>query len=110
MNILDQFGNCCHGGYGATFTHNDNTKISSISLEDVKNLYNIDKFNVLVADCEGFLEQFFQENFHIADDLRLILFEADYPEKCNYEKIKHFLRLKGFQNLVDGHQNIWRKS
>ena len=100
---------CCHGGYGATFTQNDDTKISSISLEKVKTLYNIDKFNVLVADCEGFLEQFFEENFHICDDLRLILFEADYPEKCNYGKIKHFLQLKGFQNLMDGHQNIWIK-
>jgi FkbM family methyltransferase len=77
---------CCLGGYGATFIENNDTKIPSYSLDEIKNKYNL-KFNVLVADCEGFLEVFFDENPNFYDDLRLIIFEADYPNKCNYNKL-----------------------
>ena len=79
-----------HGGYGATFIENTNTQIPSYSLDEITNTYNL-QFNVLVADCEGFLEVFFDENPNFYDNLRLIIFEADYPEKCNYEKIKNTL-------------------
>ena len=37
----------------------------------------------------------------------LKLFEADCIEKCNYTKIKEMLRNKGFNNLLDGGQNVW---
>lgn len=56
-------------------------------------MYNL-KFNVLVADCEGFLQQFFDENPEFYDNLRLVIFEADYPEKCNYGKIVTKLKEK----------------
>jgi len=69
--------------------------------------YNINKFNVLVADCEGFLEVFFNENASFYDDLRLIIFEADYPEKCNYEKIRYNLKIRNFIEILNGHQNAW---
>jgi hypothetical protein len=98
----------CHGGYGATFIENVNTNIPSFSLEEIQRKYNL-KFNVLVADCEGFLEVFFDENPEFYDGLRLIIFEADYPEKCNYNKIKAKLRQKNFRKLLEGHQNIWMK-
>jgi len=97
---------CYLGGYGSTFIENSNTKIPSYSLEEIKGQYNLN-FNVLVADCEGFLECFFDENPDFYDNLRLIIFEADYPEKCNYYKIKFTLNNKGFTNLLDGHQNVW---
>ena len=45
-------------GYGSTFIYNENSKIQSYTLDEIKNKYNL-KFNVLVADCEGFLEVFF---------------------------------------------------
>jgi len=47
-----------YGGYGSTFIYNDNTKIPSYKLDDIIKKYNLE-FNVLVADCEGFLEVFF---------------------------------------------------
>jgi FkbM family methyltransferase len=97
---------CCSGGYGATFIENDNTKIISYSLNDIQNKYNI-KFNVLVADCEGYLEVFFDENPEFYNNLRLIIFEADYEEKCNYNKIKNTLFEKGFIKILEGHQNVW---
>jgi FkbM family methyltransferase len=100
---------CCLDGYGATFIENDNTVIPSYSLNEIKQIYNLN-FNVLVADCEGFLEVFFDENPDFYDNLRLIIFEADYPEKCNYNKIKNKLIEKKFNKIIEGHQNVWIKS
>ena len=67
------------------------------------------KFDVLVADCEGFLEMFFDENPDFYDSMRLIIFEEDYPDKCNYTKIRNNLKEKGFTELKNGHQNVWKK-
>jgi FkbM family methyltransferase len=96
-------------GYGATFIEDSNTKIPSYSLNNIINKYNL-IFNVLVADCEGFLEVFFDENPNFYDNLRLIIFEADYGDKCNYDKIKNKLIEKNFDNILDGFQNVWIKS
>lgn len=97
-----------HGGYGATFVENNNTKIPSFSLDEIIQKYNL-QFNVLVADCEGFLETFFDENPNLYDQLRMVIFEADYPEKCNYQKIRNTLREKNFVNVINGFQNVWMK-
>jgi len=96
----------CLDGYGATFIENNDTTIPSFSLDEIKNKYNLN-FNVLVADCEGFLETFFDENPDFYDNLRLIMFEADYPEKCNYNKIVDILIKKNFENILAEHQNVW---
>ena len=98
----------CLGGYGATFIESNDTKIPSYSLDEIINKYNLN-FNVLVADCEGFLEVFFDENPNFYDNLRLIIFEADYTEKCNYDKIKSKLIEKKFNKILEGHQNVWIK-
>jgi len=96
-------------GYGSTFIENNNTKIPSYSLDEIKIKYNINNFNVLVADCEGFLELFFEENPDLYESLRLIIFEADYADKCNYDKIKQNLILHKFTKILEGHQNVWIK-
>ena len=101
INLNDYFG-----GYGATFIESYDTKIPSYSLDEITNKYNL-KFNVLVADCEGFLEVFFDENPFFYDNLRLIIFETDYCEKCNYDKIKNKLIEKKFNKIIEGHQNVW---
>jgi FkbM family methyltransferase len=94
------------GGYATTYIENTDTTIESITLTDVKKNYKLN-FNVLVADCEGFLEVFFDENPDFYDDLRLVIFEADYVEKCNYDKIRTTLKEKGFTEVLNGHQNVW---
>ena len=99
---------CYYGGYGATFILNDNTKIPSYTLNEIKEKYKLN-FNVLVADCEGFLECFFDENPDFYDNLRLIIFEADYVAKCNYDKIKNTLIQKKFTKILEGHQNVFIK-
>lgn len=97
-----------YGGYGSTSIENNNTIIPSYNLDEIKNKYNLN-FNVLFADCEGFLEQFLKENLNILDNLRLIIFEEDYPEKCDYKKIKIQLQNKNFKQLLDGFHNVWIK-
>jgi hypothetical protein len=62
-----------------------------------------------VADCEGFLEQFLDENPKLYNQLSLILFEKDYPNKCNYEKIAATLRANGFTCLDGSFHSIWKK-
>jgi FkbM family methyltransferase len=99
----------CLGGYGATAVEQADSAIPSFTLDEIKASAGLD-FNVLVADCEGFLEQFFNENPTFYDGMRLIIFEADYPEKCNYAKIRTTLASKGFTRLVEGHQNVWVRS
>jgi FkbM family methyltransferase len=103
---LENLDNC--RGYGTTFVEKTESTIPSFTLEEVKNQYNL-KFNVLVADCEGFLETFLDENPTIYDDIRLIIFEADYPVKCNYDIIYRNLKSKGFTQVIYGFQNVWSK-
>jgi FkbM family methyltransferase len=96
-----------YGGYGATYIETNDTKIPSYPLCDITNKYNLN-FNVLVADCEGYLEEFFNENPNFYDNLRLIIFEADYPDKCNYANITTQLKKRNFKPLLEGHQNVWK--
>ena len=98
----------CDGGYGATYIEEDNSTIPSYTMEEIMEKYDL-IFNVLVADCEGFLEVFFDENPTFYDTLRLIIFEADYPDKCDYTKIENNLLEKGFTQILYGHQNVWKK-
>ena len=99
---------CYHGGYGATYIVQDDSSIPCYTMETIQEKYGL-KFNVLVADCEGFLEVFFDENPNFYNTLRLIIFEADYSDKCNYEKIRSTLSKKGFIEIHNGFQNVWKK-
>lgn len=95
-------------GYAATSYVTDNTIIESLSVEDIQNHYKL-KFDTLVADCEGFLEEFFEEHPELYDQLHTVIFEADYPNKCNYEKIRNTLKEHGFQEVIHGFQNVYKK-
>jgi FkbM family methyltransferase len=95
-----------YDGYGATAIENNDSLIPSYSLEEIINKYKL-QFNVLVADCEGCLCDFFKENPIFITNLRMIIFEADYREKCNYNKIINKLIQKKFTKLLEGHQNVW---
>lgn len=97
-----------HGGYGSTAIEQNDSKIPSYTMGQITEKYNLE-FNVLVADCEGFLEIFFDENPTFYDNLRLIIFEADCPEKCNYKKIRDTLIAKGFVCILGGFQNVYSR-
>jgi FkbM family methyltransferase len=96
------------GGYGTTSIENSTSVIPSYTLEQISETYKLN-FNVLVADCEGFLEMFFDENPSLYDTLRMIIFEADHTYKCNYSKIRNALINKGFIKILEGHQNVWKR-
>ena len=81
--------------------------VTSYSLKDVS---NIDRINVLFADCEGCLESFFDEYEWFLKQLRLVIYEKDQLHICNYEKIEKLLEKHGFY-LVESKDNnfIWEK-
>jgi len=95
-------------GYGSTAVIDDNSDIPSFTLQEIKDKYNL-QFNVLVADCEGFLGEFFKDNPSFYDELEMIMFEADYPDKCDYNHIRKTLVDKGFEGIIIGHQNLYKK-
>jgi FkbM family methyltransferase len=97
-----------YGGYAATTVKSEVSSIPNFTLEEVETKYNL-TFNTLVADCEGFLEQFMDENPKLYQQLSLIMFEKDYPDKCNYAKIENILKANGFTCLDISFHSIWKK-
>jgi len=95
-------------GYAATAVPAQTSNIPSITIEELESLHHL-KFDTLVADCEGFLEQFFDENPHLYTQLQTVIFEADYPNKCNYHKIRTELKKCGFHEIIYGFQNVYKK-
>lgn len=100
---------CHYGGYGATFSDATDSSYTSYTLDSIQREFKL-RFDTLIADCEGFLERFLDENPELYDQLNMIIFEADYPEKCNYAKIRGILTSKGFHVYQSGFQNVWWKT
>lgn len=95
-------------GYDTTFSQDENSDCFCCTLEEVEEKFNLN-FNALVADCEGFLEIFMDENPKLYEEMRVIIFEEDMPDRCNYAKIRKNLSLHGFIEKVNDHQNVWVK-
>lgn len=79
------------------------------SLEEVEREYNLE-FNTLVADCEGFLGKFMEENPRLYKSCSLFIFEKDYPHVCDYEIIRGKLREHGFNCLFSSLHEVWSKT
>ena len=95
-------------GYASRTVPSSSSNNLSLSVEDLQNKYNL-TFDTLVADCEGFLETFFDEHPFMYDQLRTVIFEADFPNKCNYPKIRAALKENGFREIIHGFQNVYKK-
>lgn len=95
-------------GYASTAVESINSTILSVSVEELETTYGL-KFDTLIADCEGFLETFFDENLHLYHQLHTVIFEADFPNKCNYDKIRTELKSHGFREIIHGFQNVYKK-
>lgn len=90
-----------YNGYGNTCVPSSSQGLKRISLEELIKSSGL-KFDTLVADCEGFLEQFFDENRDYIPNFRIVIFERDYPYKCNYHKVESYLRELGFVCINQG--------
>ena len=99
---------CYKGGYGSKFSIDNSSKIDNFSLEEIEEKFNLN-FNVLVADCEGFLERFLEENPELYKELKMIIFEADWKNECNYDLIRKNLIKHRFTQLEIGFQNVYKK-
>lgn len=95
-------------GYAATSIVSDSSTIPSASVETIESQYGL-MFDTLVADCEGFLGEFFEEHPHLYQQLKTVIFEADYPQKCDYESLRTNLLKNGFHEIISGFQNVFKK-
>lgn len=101
-------------GYGSTVDiTNSITNMRSINTNNLtfEQLQHDTKliFNVLVADCEGFLEIFLNENPILYQQLDKIIFECDRGDVCNYENIKNELIKHNFRLIENGFQCVYMK-
>jgi FkbM family methyltransferase len=97
-----------HMGYATRTIPSENSYIASSSVEYLQEKHSL-KFDTLVADCEGFLETLFDEHPFLYEQLHTVIFEADFPNKCNYDKIRSQLKQHGFRELIHGFQNVYKK-
>lgn len=101
-------------GYGSTVditnTLNNMTAIETvnITLEGLQSKFGL-VFDTLVADCEGFLETFLNENKILYQQLRKIIFECDRGDVCDYKKVKSNLIENNFKMIEDGFQCVYMK-
>lgn len=64
-------------------TYNNNSSvIPNYTLDEIQRQYNL-TFDTLIGDCEGCLQQFFDENPTLYDQLNLIIIEHDNPERTD---------------------------
>jgi FkbM family methyltransferase len=101
-------------GYGSTvditntITDMKSINTDNITLEELQKQTGL-VFNVLVADCEGFLEVFLDENLFLYTQLTKIIFECDRADVCNYERVKNELVKNGFKLVENGFQCVYKK-
>ena len=93
-------------GYGTRAVEREDSDIPSVDLMEVQETHGL-TFDVLFADCEGFMEAFMDENPDFFEDLRLVIFEAD--GKCDYIEVREGLRARGMREIESGFYNVWEK-
>lgn len=76
------------------------TKVSTISLVDLKKKYPID-FDTLVLDCEGAFYYILLDMPEILDGIHTIIVENDYQVKEHYEYVASKLKDAGFKSVYN---------
>jgi len=87
----------------------NDTPVKTLTLEEFQEVYGIPTFTHLVADCEGGLIDFFEDNKEFFATLEGVYFEGDTKRgmKVDYEPFKLFLREKGFEPKKTGFREYW---
>jgi hypothetical protein len=94
-------------GYGRRMIESEDSN-NKISYDNFKKKYPMN-FNVIVADCEGCLGGFLDD---MGDDLNYvqkIIFEADQPNMCDYNKVISMLKSIGFveKENISNHKYVF---
>ncbi len=108
-----KLNNISKDGYG-DFTEEDlQSDIPHYTIKDIENMFSV-KFNTIVADCEGCLENIVKEND--MSNINKIIYETDKPDSCDYEYISNELTKNGLIVIesVDRENNLkniyWKKT
>lgn len=80
-------------GYAKKSVEDENSNIDNYSIPDVE-------FNTLIADCEGYLEIFYDDNKDFFKKIKKIIMECDCPNDCNYNRLLNEFNDLGF-NIVE---------
>ena len=84
--------------------------VKSYSVEELQNKHKL-KFDTLVADCEGCLCAFVDENpTFVFNQLKHIMFEADWPNKCDYKELRRKLHHAGFRPKCEAFVSFYSKT
>lgn len=89
----------------------NDTPVPTLSLQELQDKYSIGAFTHLVADCEGGLLDFFEENRDFFTGLEGVYFEQDsrHTMKINYEPLKAFLTANNFEKKKSGFREYWER-
>ena len=84
-------------GYGTHYVDStcDDKANNIISYQEFKEKFPLD-FNVLVADCEGCLAEFIKNMGTDFSKINKVIFEADFPNLCDYNEVIKTLENSGF--------------
>jgi FkbM family methyltransferase len=97
-------------GYATSCKAAENSTIPHYSLDRVKEMFQIPHFTAFMADCEGCLGHFMEENPDLYDELRLFIFECDGDQRDTmYVPIQKTLQEKGFASVQSGFHEVWIK-
>ena len=81
------------------------TSIPTITLLEMEQKYSV-KFDTLVADCEGCIEGFVNEND--LSNFKLILLEKDQPNRCDYPSVEQKFKELGFIMVRNHFNEVYR--
>jgi FkbM family methyltransferase len=102
-------------GYNTKTVSNNSSEIPNFSLEEIETKYNL-KFDTLVADCEGCIIDFFNENPKLYNQLKMIMIEHDNNDtssKSDYDlltqkfKENKFIEIENKENGIT--RTVWEK-
>lgn len=83
-------------------------QIKNHALKDIMKMLNL-KFDTLVADCEGCICSFLEENEHYVKKYRMIILEQDLPNLCNYKAVNKKLISWNFKLTSPGFVSVWHR-
>jgi FkbM family methyltransferase len=96
-----------------TTSQDTGISVSSMSIEELETMYGL-TFDCLVADCEGFMEQFIRENEEFVQRLETVTYEEDQASRCDYAYVTERLISFGFSCIhteMNGslQYRVWKK-